>query len=195
MHLRLHAFLTVVGAVLLLTVFMPPSAQAQDAPTLTVTPSAGLEEGDTVTVTGGPFPTFLQRTAGVGQCFEPIDFTDVVSVLTHCELGHAASFDAEGNLVPTSLTVHEVFAPAAGFVFPIPTHDCTVSNDCLIGLFGFLSDQTTLVGATAPIRFGPEVPITRAGCLSGGWRNLANDQGQSFRNQGQCVSFVVAHRR
>ncbi len=38
-------------------------------------------------------------------------------------------------------------------------------------------------------------PTTRAACKNGGWRNFANDQGQPFRDQGQCVSYVVAHRR
>ena len=38
-------------------------------------------------------------------------------------------------------------------------------------------------------------PTSKQACKKGGWRNLANDQGQPFRNQGQCVSFVVAHRR
>jgi hypothetical protein len=37
-------------------------------------------------------------------------------------------------------------------------------------------------------------PTEKADCKRGGWRTLANDQGQPFRNQGQCVKSVVAHR-
>jgi hypothetical protein len=39
-----------------------------------------------------------------------------------------------------------------------------------------------------------QTPTSKVDCKKGGWRNLANDQGQLFRNQGQCVSYVVAHR-
>ena len=76
------------------------------------------------------------------------------------------------------------------------TFDCTLSNNCAVAVVGFLaSDQSTLVGAKVPISFGANVPTTKADCRSGGWRNLANDQGQPFRNQGQCVSYVVAGPR
>jgi len=37
-------------------------------------------------------------------------------------------------------------------------------------------------------------PTSKQACKKGGWSNLANDQGQPFRNQGQCVKFAV-HRR
>jgi hypothetical protein len=35
------------------------------------------------------------------------------------------------------------------------------------------------------------VPTDKDQCKNGGWRNLADDQGQPFKNQGQCVSFVM----
>jgi len=39
------------------------------------------------------------------------------------------------------------------------------------------------------------VPTTKKDCENGGWRNVADDHGVPFRNQGQCVNFVVsAHR-
>jgi acetyl esterase/lipase len=37
----------------------------------------------------------------------------------------------------------------------------------------------------------PAVPTSKADCKHGGWRNVVSDRGQSFRNQGQCVSFVA----
>jgi hypothetical protein len=45
------------------------------------------------------------------------------------------------------------------------------------------------------VEVGPRTATTKADCKNGGWRNLANDQGEPFRNQGRCVSYVVAHRR
>jgi hypothetical protein len=30
-------------------------------------------------------------------------------------------------------------------------------------------------------------------CKNGGWRNLTDDQGHAFRNQGQCVAFKIHH--
>ena len=38
------------------------------------------------------------------------------------------------------------------------------------------------------------VPTTASQCKNGGWRNLVDDHGNPFRNQGQCVSFVRSHR-
>jgi hypothetical protein len=40
-----------------------------------------------------------------------------------------------------------------------------------------------------------EVPTSKAACKNGGWRNFGDGEGQPFRNQGRCVSYVVAHSR
>ena len=194
MTLRLRTGLTALVAVVLVAL-MAQGARAQEQPSISVTPSTGLEDGQTVTVTAGPFPPLVG--AGVFQCAEPVDLTDVLSVVSHCTGLSGASFDAQGNLVPTSVTVHEVFTSAGGVVPPgAITYDCTVSNNCSVAVVGFLaSDQSTLVGAKVPIRFGAEAPTSKAACKSGGWRNLADDQGQPFRNQGVCLGYVVAHRR
>lgn len=37
-----------------------------------------------------------------------------------------------------------------------------------------------------------EVATDKDACKDGGWRNLTDDEGNSFRNQGQCVSFVAS---
>ena len=193
MHLRVRAVLAVVGAALLLAVFMPPGAQAQEAPTLTVTPSTGLEDGQTVTVTGGPFPELVSPV--LVQCTGSVVATDVTSVVTQCDFarGAAPSFDAAGNLLPTSLTVHDVINLEA--FIPDQTYDCTVRNDCVIVLAGFLAPAASqLFGVKAPISFGAPTPESKADCKRGGWRDLANDQGQPFRNQGLCLGYVVAHR-
>lgn len=35
------------------------------------------------------------------------------------------------------------------------------------------------------------VPTSKDECKKGGWMNLADDEGNTFKNQGQCVSFVA----
>jgi hypothetical protein len=35
------------------------------------------------------------------------------------------------------------------------------------------------------------VPQSTSECKNGGWRNLVDDAGQPFKNQGQCLTFVV----
>lgn len=39
------------------------------------------------------------------------------------------------------------------------------------------------------------VPVSKSACKNGAWRTLTNDHGRPFRNQGQCVSYVVARQR
>jgi hypothetical protein len=41
--------------------------------------------------------------------------------------------------------------------------------------------------------FQTTTPQSTAACKDGGWRNVTDDLGQPFSNQGQCVRFVVAH--
>ena len=52
---------------------------------------------------------------------------------------------------------------------------------------GVIGDVFVMTGAlTVP----PAVPTDKDQCKHGGWQNLGDDQGEPFRNQGQCVSFV-----
>ena len=39
------------------------------------------------------------------------------------------------------------------------------------------------------------VPTAKDECKNGGWQNLADDEGDAFRNQGQCVSFIERNER
>jgi hypothetical protein len=51
---------------------------------------------------------------------------------------------------------------------------------------GTVGDVFTMTGTlTTP------VPTDKDQCKNGGWQNLADDQGEPFKNQGQCVSFVM----
>jgi hypothetical protein len=190
-HLRLVGLL--VLAVVLGAVAVPATAHAQEAPTLTVTPNTGLDDGEVVSLRGTGFGDVF--AIGALQC--PSEFAGrteftINEVLGSCDFlatTSAITVDAAGNLTGSAL-VQEVFTPSSGGA----SYDCTVRNDCVLLVAG-LGGASDLLGATAAISFGPNVPQTKADCKRGGWRNLANDQGQSFRNQGECVSYVVAHRR
>ena len=193
MHRGCRAVLVPVAAVVLATVLLSQGAGAQQAPTLTVTPNTGLEDGQRVSLAGtgyaGVFaigalecpPQFAGRT----------EFT-INEVLTNCgflALAGALSPDTAGD-VTGSAPVQEVFTPSSS----TPTsYDCTIRNDCLLLVAGLAGSG--LRGATAPIRFGPATPSRKSDCTHGGWRDVVNDGGQPFRSQGQCVRFVQAHRR
>lgn len=67
-------------------------------------------------------------------------------------------------------------------------------------LEGSLGSPTGPPGVSAPtsgavtgtIDVPSAVPTTKAQCKGGGWRGLTDEDGRSFRNQGQCVRFVVS---
>jgi hypothetical protein len=66
---------------------------------------------------------------------------------------------------------------------------CVTPGAWFESLVGADQHFRTYVAARLP------VPTTPKDCKNGGWRNVADDHGVPFRNQGQCVSFVVrAHR-
>jgi len=78
-----------------------------------------------------------------------------------------------------------VFAGATGTLF----------NDGFVNIAstGPLLRSTGTVSGTLILQ--SLTPHSKAECKKGGWRNLVNDQGQPFRNQGQCVSYVVSKRK
>jgi hypothetical protein len=54
--------------------------------------------------------------------------------------------------------------------------------------------DNTLLNSTL---FTYEIPVavTKDQCKKGGWQNLADDEGNAFKNQGDCVSFVASQGR
>jgi len=69
----------------------------------------------------------------------------------------------------------------------------------------FIDGFVVVVSGTPPLRSTGTVsgtlvlrsltPHSKAECKQGGWRDLVDEGGQSFRNQGQCVSYVVSKRK
>jgi hypothetical protein len=39
----------------------------------------------------------------------------------------------------------------------------------------------------------PPMPATMSDCMHGGWRHFGDENGDAFRNQGQCIAFVNHH--
>jgi hypothetical protein len=103
----------------------------------------------------------------------------------------------------TSFTVNQQLATPSVDSIPCTTNCVVVAFTLELRPMGTNASGETVYGfveiiyGTTSIVFvqGPLTPVTKGECKNGGWRNLAGDQGRSFRNQGQCVSFVVAHRR
>ena len=192
MHLRVRAVLAVVGAVLVLVVFMPPGAQAQEGRSITVTPNTGLDDGQAVTVAGSGFDPDAGRWAGTVCLAEILNLlpspTQINSLCGATSVVQPTP-NATGAF-STTMVVHQVQPNFTG-----GTIDCRLSG-CVVLFIDLSRDVLALSGwAEAEITFGSPTPLSKADCKNGGWRNLANDQGRSFRNQGQCVSYVVAHRR
>ena len=88
---------------------------------------------------------------------------------------------------------------------PFPTSNVTwytnIGSDSLLLLasstpgtavvtVSYVSSGQTHVESTASFTFAPPVPGTRLDCLQDGWRKLADEQGNSFKNQGACISWV-----
>jgi hypothetical protein len=190
MHRGWRAALAAMGVLLVTAVVLPSSAAASAAPTLEVTPNTGLRDGQLVSVRG----TGYSGTFAVGALECPPQFAGrteftIAEVLAGCGfLVISGSLDPDASgAVAGSVAVQEVFSPSTSTA---PSYDCTVRNDCVLLVAGLAGSG--LRGASVPIRFGPATPATKADCRHGGWRTVADGSGQPFRNQGQCVRFVVA---
>jgi len=194
MHLPLRAVLASVGAVLVTTLLTPQGAGAEESPTITVTPSTGLEDEQAVAVTGAGFDPAASRWAGTVCLTEVLDLLPSASQEINEICGAESLVEVAPNPAgefSTTLVVHQVQRVFVGG----GTIDCRESG-CVVSFIQLVGPGQELTGwATTPIRFGPAVPESTAQCKKGGWRDLATEQRRPFRNQGQCVSFVVAHRR
>ncbi|HLM63065.1 MAG TPA: neocarzinostatin apoprotein domain-containing protein [Acidimicrobiales bacterium] len=180
-----------VGASLGLVVVMSAArpAGAQEAASITVVPSVGLSDGQTVTVEGTGFApntsTFGSLT--VGLC--PADvLTDVALAPYRC--GAALAFPVAVDDSGAFVAQLQVFRSQPTFLGEGTLTCADAPSDCVVlalEVTGSLPD-VELIAATAPITFRPE---TKADCRRGGWRNFTDDLGRPFPDQGACVRFVV----
>jgi Neocarzinostatin family len=190
MRTRIGVALAVVALALGGSLATAGAAGAAGVHTVTVTPSSGLSDGQTVTVSGTGFvETPIVNDWSVAMCDPSIlSSTSFETAIAHCDITtqpfvflHADSSGA----VSTPYAVRKSFTIEGG-----ATVTCgQAPNDCAI-LVGQLTDQG-FVGAAAPISFGPR---TVAAC----YREFAHDRqhGLRFRltHLLACVIAALSHR-
>ncbi|MEU9111209.1 enediyne antibiotic chromoprotein [Streptomyces sp. NPDC048483] len=120
--------MSAVAAASLTLAFSGATAMAASAPTMKVTPSSGLSDGATVSVTGAGFakntPVFLAECAQVKGGTVVCNSHDVKVVAT----------TADGKIPSTSLTVRKTFKGYTPDHKLWGTVDCsTTPNGCVIG--------------------------------------------------------------
>ena len=81
-----------------------------------------------------------------------------------------------------------VAAPGLG-LFPILAMAATVSPSSMQGWV--FNNNSTNFGPDFAVPPPVDVPSTREQCMNNGWETLKDDLGHSFKNQGDCVSFVA----
>jgi hypothetical protein len=121
-----------------------------------------------VTVDGATY--FLGCTGGV--------HTDLGNGWTHVEFG-PAEFAAAG--IPTTGTLEDLV-----IIFDEGTD--TPTSDT-IGTPGTVTIDN--ISVNGEVVGDSSKPTSQDDCKNGGWKNF---QDPSFKNQGQCVSYVVSHR-
>lgn len=78
-----------------------------------------------------------------------------------------------------------VFAGATGTLF----------NDGFVVIVGGPTPLASTGTVSGTLVLPSLTPQSNAECKQGGWQGLVEQEGQAFRNQGQCVSSVVSNRR
>jgi hypothetical protein len=189
-----------VAAVIVTLATGVPAAHAQTMPDVAVTPSTGLVDGQSVSVTASGFIAFVIPT---GDTFVPTAFEcapefppsatvdlqtafDVVEPLLNEFCHDFGEFPVtESTVTSLTISVARSFVTRSG-----GSVTCgSAPGDCLIVAAG--ASPGSVVGvASAPITFGPLTPQTRRDCTKGGWRAFADAHGERFKNQGTCVAFV-----
>jgi hypothetical protein len=177
------------------------SVSAADSHTVTVSPSTGLSDGQTVTVTGAGFvETPALYGWAVVQCNATI-LTDGITLdnaLKDCDAsggpdtgGIFATADAGGNLSPISFVVRKSFTTTGPSV---PVTCGQAPNDCAILVAQLTTPGGSFVGAAAPISFGTPVKSV-AQC----YEEFTHDQQHNLRYRLvhllTCVFTALHHER
>src|SRR5215208_2156662 len=114
MNLRFRAVLASAAAIALGTLLLTQGAEAQEEPSLTVTPSIGLVTGQLVTVVADGFP---YQARDLLQCPADVDLGDFTHDYGRCG-GTAAPFSNGVPLGFTVLTTQPTFAVVVGVPGP-----------------------------------------------------------------------------
>ena len=132
-------------------------------------------DGNNVFVYLGPLPNFTGCTPNVWQTTENfIGSSDKVFDTSQFVGGSQYSTYASALALLGSHTV-------TGIQLVVDGGWAVAGNTQTI-----LIDNTTVGGNTYTYE-----PLTKANCLNGGWQNLTDANGNSFKNQGDCVSYFA----
>jgi Neocarzinostatin family len=171
--------------IVLLIVSTPSSAGAEPVADITVTPSVGLVDGQTVTVEGSGFASSGSLT--VGLC--PADvLSDIGSAASRC--GATTAFPVPVDTAGQFVTELQVFRSQPVFL-GVGTLDCVAAPDaCVVLALEVIGAPPApeVITATEPVTFRPE---SRPDCKRGRWRNFTDDRGRLFGNQGECLRFLA----
>ena len=180
------------------------SADAQSQPSVSVEPASNLADGQSIRIVASPgdlerFESFFlfPESSGivVAQCLaEAVRFTGPDTVLLDiCGNFSFPEVIAPGGRATSEYTVRTSFLN----YYETRTIECgRVPNDCLVSVLVTLGSSLSESHLLhAPVTFAKRTPLTSTDCKRGGWRDLADDQGLLFRNEGQCVKYVVARPR
>ena len=152
-------------------------------PQFAVVPDTDLAETQSVSLSGSGFTPGFDVT--LAQCMD--EGSGVFDQILLAEVCGGVSFDtvpgADGRFTVSYDVLRSrptVFAPGTVTCGEAP-------SDCFVLAW----QQTTGARVEAPISFGPPTPKATSDCRNGGWRDVADDLGQPFRTEGQCLRFVA----
>lgn len=129
-----------------------PDAPLRPAPTLSVSPSEGLVDGQEVTVTASVSPSDGRFGVPVFQCTEPVSIApDLIDVFRKCDVNRSSFLDAQSSgSVQGTVTVSPIVQTSNG------PFDCRAAGSrCVLAAFdGVYQDASTPLAfdATAPIK-------------------------------------------
>ncbi len=156
-----------------------------------VTPSTGLRDGQTVTVSGTGFvETPVTDAWAVAQCspaavVTPLSLQEVVN---HCDLNPPYTSVVAGpdGTFSTALTLRKTLSTSSG-----PVTCGLAPNDCSV-FVGFVTAKG-FQGASAPISFGNPVPTLRD-CIVKFLGDHEHRQWVKFRRLLVCIFIALTHK-
>jgi hypothetical protein len=138
---------------------------------------------------------------GLGSTTFRMGFCDAFPVDT-IFLGSFTVTTADGSVTGVLTGEVQAFGPGPEFPFHLVMD---LGSGTGSGRFTGATGQLVLDGAfglgaatfhgtvAGTIHIPPPTPATRDDCKNGGWRNLGDEAGTPFRNQGDCVAWAIHH--
>jgi hypothetical protein len=170
----------------------PPVGAATEAVTGTATSSGGngLTTADAVYSSPGILGSGTIHSDFVLISEPPGSRTEGTSVVTRSD-GATLTGPSTGtvNASPTGgfdVVAHFTVSSGTGGLAGVTGEIVLTGNVAGPGSVGDVFTMTGTLTTPSP------VATDKDQCKDDGWQNLVDDQGEPFRNQGQCVSFVVA---